>query len=215
MGAHDPSQEVVTMDILVTESDPGAAARAIERLESAGHTVHRCHEPGSRAFPCAGVVGVCPLEGTSIDVVLDVRARARTWPTPTEDGVTCALRRRVPVVVAGRTALNPFTAHGATEAEGDVVDACTRAGRGPLPAHGELATGALRETLVRAGLPSTAASAVVVRRGGRLRAELAVPEAASETVRRTAEVRVIGALRGYDTAARGVDVGCRVLTTPG
>jgi hypothetical protein len=200
------------MDVLVTESDPGAADHAIARLEAAGHRVQRCHEQGSRAFPCAGLSGTCPLEG-GIDVVLDVRARTRSWPTPLEDGVSCALRQRVPVVVAGRSNLNPFAEFGALADDGDVVAACEAAAHAALPVHGELATKALHETLARAGLPTAGAVATVVRRDGRLRAELDVPAGAGETVRRTAEVRVLGALRAYDTYASGVDVGCRAAAT--
>jgi hypothetical protein len=201
------------MDILVTESDPGAAADAVARLERAGHRVRRCHEPGDRAFPCAGLTTSCPLEGEGVDVVLDVRARTRTWPTPLEDGITCALRRRVPVVVTGRTGLNPFSPLGATEAPGDVVEACEEAARSARPVHSELATAALRETLARAGRATEGLHATVVRHGGRLRAELEVPTDLPDAVRRTAEVRVLGALRAYDTAATGVDVGCREVTS--
>ncbi|MGZ4690569.1 MAG: hypothetical protein ACXWAY_13165, partial [Acidimicrobiia bacterium] len=62
------------MEVLVVESEPGAAAIAIAQLEAAGHRVARCHEPGSRAFPCAGLdPGRCPLEEDAIDVVLTVR----------------------------------------------------------------------------------------------------------------------------------------------
>lgn len=200
------------MDVLVTESDPGAADDACRQLEAAGHAVHRCHEPGSRAFPCNGLTAQCPLEAAAIDVVLDARARTRTWPTPLEDGVICALRQRVPVVIAGRSALNPFEEHGAVVADGDdVVAACEATAFGPLPRHGDIATQALCDTLARAGVTTDGAAATVVRRGGRLRAELAVPPSASPAVRRTAEVRVLGALRRFDTYSSGVDVGCRTL----
>lgn len=202
------------MDVMVTESDPGAADEACRQLAAANHSIHRCHDPGNRAFPCNGLTGECPLEATAIDVVLDARARTRTWPTPLEDGVTCALRRHVPVVVAGRASLNPFEEHGAVVADGDdVVAACEAAAFGALPRHGEVATEALRLTLERAGVPTDGASATVVRRNGRLRAELTVPPAAPPAVRRTAEVRVLGALRRYDTDSTGVDVGCRILET--
>jgi len=199
------------MEILVTESDMGAADRTVERLVRAGHTVHRCHEQGQRAFPCAAVTGTCPLDAAPIDAVLAVRERTRTWPTPYEDGVTCGLRRRIPVLVTGRTSFNPFVDYGAVVVDGDPVEAC-EAAVGELAIHGELATTALRETLVGAGLPAASARAHVARREGRLRVELDVPDGTSAAVCRTAEVRVIGALRAYDRAAGGIDVGTRTPT---
>ena len=50
-------------------------------------------------------------------------------PTPFEDGVSCALRHHVPLVVAGTTALNPFDDWTTvTAGDDDIVEACERAG---------------------------------------------------------------------------------------
>ncbi len=125
--------EVSFMDVLVVESDPGAAAVAIAQLQAAGHRVERCHEPGARAFPCAALnPGRCPLEDGEIDVVLTVRARSHPRPSQLEDGVTCALRQHVPVVVAGRTNLNPYARYDvAVAGVDDVVETCELAANGP------------------------------------------------------------------------------------
>src|SRR5690606_19074537 len=47
-------------------------------------------------------------------------------PTQLEDGVTCALRAGIPLVVAGRGLLDPFAGLAATHVEtgGDVVTTC-------------------------------------------------------------------------------------------
>src|SRR6478736_8118262 len=107
------------MEILVTESTSGVAESAAQQLEAAGHRVHRCHDGSSPAFPCAGLTSECPLEATSIDLVLTVRGHVRTSPSPTEDGVACGLRRRIPVAVTGQTAMNPYERFGAELVEPD------------------------------------------------------------------------------------------------
>lgn len=107
------------MEVLVVESEPGAAAIAIAQLEAAGHRVTRCHEPGQRPFPCVGLdPGRCPLENDAIDVELTVRARTNPRPSPLEDGVTCVLRHHAPVVAAGRTTINPFAQYSVTDTGG-------------------------------------------------------------------------------------------------
>jgi len=201
------------MEVLVVESDPGAAVIAIAQLEAAGHRVTRCHEPGARAFPCAGLdPGRCPLEDDAIDVVLTVRGRSHPRPSPLEDGVTCAMRRRTPVVVAGRTALNPFDQYPVTVAGAeDIVEACERAARGPQIAHEAVATTALGQTLDGSGIESAEAYASVHRSGEGLRVVLYVPPETSKRVRDVASVRVVGALREFDRTIPRIATACRDL----
>lgn len=202
------------MDVLVVESEAGAASIAIAQLEAAGHRVERCHQPGTRAFPCAGLeTGRCPMEHGAIDVALTVRPRPHPRPSPLEDGVTCALRRRVPVVVAGRTKLNPFSEYGAKLAGvGDVVDTCERAATGPQPGHEEVASTTLQETLTRAGLAADAARADVRRSGNGLRVTLHLPAQSTNYQRDVASVRVVGALRAYDAHSPRIEVECKELS---
>jgi hypothetical protein len=98
------------MDVLMLETEPGAADSAIEELGDRGHHVFRGHEPGSPAFPCRALEGrgPCPLADPGIDVAVTVRDHPGTRPSLFEDGVACALRARVPLVVAGRATLNPY-----------------------------------------------------------------------------------------------------------
>jgi hypothetical protein len=86
------------LHVLVVENEPGVADAAVAELVTAGHHVHRCHQPGAPAFPCAAVTDPrrCPLY-RSIDVVLSVRDSRRVV-TPYELGVSCCVRAGVPVV---------------------------------------------------------------------------------------------------------------------
>jgi hypothetical protein len=195
------------MRALVVESDPGAAVVAAAQLEAAGHEVLRCHEAGERAFPCVGLeTGHCPLEHDEIDVVLTVRSRAIAHPAPLEDGAVCALRRHVPLVVAGRTTANPFGRYPVTVAGVDVVAACERAATGPLLEHEAVALRALDETLDHAGIDTGASAASVHRRQGRLIVALTFPPDTPAKLRAMAGVRVTGALRRFDPYASGIDV---------
>ena len=116
------------MRVLVVESDRRAADEAITDLQAAGHRVVRCHEADLPAFPCNALCdqGSCPLETKErVDVVLDFRAHPYPKPTSFEDGVSCALRHHVPLVVAGTSALNPFDKWTTVIADGhNAVEAC-------------------------------------------------------------------------------------------
>ena len=117
-----------SLNVLLLESHHGEGTRSAHALEHAGHRVHRCHDRRRPDFPCVGLSGGdCPLDGP-IDVALAVRQRATPRPTPLEDGVTCALRAGIPLVVDGRALLDPFADLAAThvEVEGDVVGTCER-----------------------------------------------------------------------------------------
>lgn len=196
------------MDVLVLESDPGVARLSIDDLEAAGHRVHRCHEAGDAAFPCAGLASDrCPLESEPVDVVVTVRAHVRPGPTPLEDGVACALRRHLPVVVTGRTALNPFEELGAVEGGGTgIVAACERAASGTQPAHEARANETLRSVLDHAGEGASPARASVRRISGRLNVVLRIDPSMSKRTRNIAAVRVTGALRAFDRYVDSIDV---------
>jgi len=199
------------MRVLVVESDRRAADGAVAELRSAGHHVMRCHETDLPAFPCNALCGegACPLEeDAGIDVVVDYRTRPYPRPTPFEDGVTCALRHHVPLVVAGTSALNPFdkwTSAIATSDQ-DVVAACERAIELPIE---QLATPARAEVRRRLRLQPGVAEAtdVVVRRskGGQLDAIVLLPDEADEIEDELA-VAVAGVLRAHYRFAPRVNV---------
>ncbi len=154
-------REDATMEILVTESAPGAATSAAERLVAAGHRPPAwCRCPGRPRSRAPASPGRARSRPTPIDAVLTVREHVRTTPALTEDGVTCALRRHVPVAVTGRSVLNPFGALGATVIdEGDVVGGCERVAAASRVAHEAVAVEVVRATLAVAGCPGSNSAA--------------------------------------------------------
>lgn len=201
----------MTLNVLVLESERGAADVAIGELEAAGHTVLRCHEPGAPAFPCNALQGEqsqCPLRTSVVDVALTVRKRPRSQPAPQEDGVACALEAHIPLVVAGSALMNPYApfATEVIERTYDVVDACRRAAEAPLRRHGDRATAALVAVLGVHGITGFDPKVEVYRRGGRLHVEVHGAEQLDQRVKSVGSVRIIGALRELDRDADGIDV---------
>ena len=96
------------LNVMVLQSERGAADEAAGELTAAGHVVLRCHDPGASAFPCRGIEdrSKCPLWSHRVDVALTVRSRPRSQPAPQEDGVRCALMHHP--VVAG-VVVQPLT----------------------------------------------------------------------------------------------------------
>jgi hypothetical protein len=197
------------LEVLVVETEQGAAGETVELLERAGHHVHRCHEPGAPAFPCAAVTdrSECPVEGRGVDVAVTVRSRPRSQPSPLEDGLTCAIKRHVPVVIAGNAALHPFDDYVAEVAEhGDVVAAVERAANAPLVRHEAAARAALGALLEIHGMPDGGGGALVRRSLGGLAVTVTVPAGLDRSARDMAAVRVVSALREVDPDAAGIDV---------
>jgi hypothetical protein len=201
---------IAPMHVLVVESERRGADRAVEELEQAGHVVARCTEPLAPAFPCAALSnGACPLDAAQpIDVVLDVRRHPGSQPAPGEAGVSCALRRHVPLVVAGGSALNPF-AEWATEIQSepfDVVPACERAAQGLLAPHTRVAALAVREVLDARGFEHACVLTAVYRRGGRLDVHVRAPSDLPREAKAMVSVRIVAAVRELDRHALGIDV---------
>jgi hypothetical protein len=194
--------------VLVTEDERGAAQAAEAELRAAGHEVVRCVAPGEAEFPCAGLRSLdeCPLRSGNVDVTLAVRAGASAVPARSEDGVLCSIRHRVPVVLAGEGALDPFDdweAAAVADAD-DVVWACERTVAQPLRAHSEIAANAVADVLRMHGVEESALVSVRRHAGG-LQVRVRVPEV-SRKVRQLIGVRIVGALRAYDPEASGIDV---------
>jgi hypothetical protein len=200
---------VAKLNVLVLESERGAAQHAGEELEAAGHTVVRCHEPRSGAFPCNAIVEGqdCPLEATDVDIALVVRPLARPQPAPLEDGAACAIKQHVPLVVAGPRALDPYGPYAVEvlDRSFDVVDACERAAAAPLRNHTTAAAQALDDTLAHHGI--VARPFVTVRRQhGALLIHVAGASALDEHTRSMAAIRMMAAIRAFDHDSKGIDV---------
>ncbi len=196
------------LDVLVLESEPATADAAIAALQASGHTVHRCHDEGARSFPCLGVDQQCPLESASIDVALTIRARPRSVPGLLEDGVTCALKHRIPVVVGGHTALHPFAEHAAAvvESKDDLVATVEAAAHGSLRQHEVLAGAIAKETLANHEVASGPITATATRRKGVVRVVVDLGGAGDQTLRDVVATRVHMALRTFDRHARAIDI---------
>jgi hypothetical protein len=195
--------------VLVVTSEPRSADAAVEELEAAGHEIARCTPPGAAPFPCAALDDGCPLdEGAPVDVVLDVRGRPRSQPAPGEAGVTCALQRHIPLVVAGGAALSPFEQYATEVVERPfgVVDACERAARQPLERHSQRAAAALLEVLAARGITGVPARVEVRRERGDLAVHVETARPIEKSVQSMAAVRILGTLREIDRYAAGIDV---------
>jgi hypothetical protein len=190
------------MRALLLETDPHSGDHVERALQSAGHTVVRCHEPGAGPFPCVGMDDPhrCPLDSPAgVDVAVVHRAHPHPRPTGYEDGVACALRRQIPVVVAGTSALSPYAGwQAATTDDADVVDACEQVVGAP---HGRLSAVASSA----AGEVVSPANASVRRRGNQLFATVTVAIDPAPIASRVA-VRVAGALRAAEPTCRSIDV---------
>ena len=199
----------MSLNVLVLESDRGAATEAVADLEAAGHRVLRCHDGESPAFPCSALTEEgCPLRHNIVDVALTVRRRPRSQPAPQEDGVTCALRTHVPLVVAGATVLNPYEGFATeiTNDPADVVDACERAAAAPLPAHTKAALAATTTVFERNGAENVTARVAAYRSHGQLHVEVTCGQPVRQPVQNLAAVQIVAALRALDPDARAIDV---------
>jgi hypothetical protein len=197
------------LKVLLLESEAGASLIARDELEAAGHKVRYCHEPVEAAFPCNALIEgkLCPLEGEAVDVALDVRRHPCAQPTLREDGVTCALREHVPVVIAGALAMNPYEDFAAETVDRnfDVVETVERVAGARLDRHSSAAAGALQDVLRRrkvAAMPDVS----VRRRRGALLISVAGAGTLDVPTKSMAAVRMTAAVRAIDAHARGVDV---------
>jgi hypothetical protein len=207
--AADEGGRRMSLNVMVLESDPGAADSAARALTEAGHEVLRCHEAGATSFPCNGLEdqSKCPLRSHSVDVALTVRRGVRSEPTPLEDGVRCALMHRTPLVVVGPPVFDPFDAFEARVLadDDDVVGACEEVAVSELPRHSRIATEALRAARNPDDMPA-AARVTVTRRHGCLLAAVSGLDELTPRQRDAAIVRMMMKLREYDSSARGIDV---------
>jgi hypothetical protein len=200
------------MRVLLLEGEPGASCEAALDLAAAGHTVARCHSRDEPAFPCRGLTDdACPLDDGDVDAVVVVRG-VEVLGGPDrdsgEDGARCALRRHVPLVLAGEPARSPlgaFAAAVSTEPD-QLVRTVETAAHAPLRRHADTARIAFAAVLEAHGLDSRLADAVVTRDGGQLHVRLTPSGPVPTAVLEIASVRVAGAIRAVDRHPRIIDV---------
>jgi hypothetical protein len=126
VGGKQQTLPAVARTVLAVGTDDWAIEQSAAALEVAGHTVHRCHEPGAETFPCNAFRPGhgCPLDA-GVDVVVTSRARPMDIPAGGETGVTCGLRAGLPLIVSGISRHSPFTslAERLVGEQGDLVEA--------------------------------------------------------------------------------------------
>ena len=195
------------MRILVTETDAEAAVPAERQLIEAGHEVVRCRADDGPAFPCAGLEpGGCPIEG-GIDVALTVRTGPRPHPTAREDGVTCALRRHVPLVVAGPPGPNPFEGWSTVcVGDSDLVAACESAAAADVERLSAVACDEAVKALERRGHAGGGVDAITHRSAHQLKVEIALPDAVTDAEADAIAVAVADRLRSVEPTIAVIDV---------
>ena len=187
------------MHVLFSEAITTAASHASAELARAGHTIESCHELRDLGFACAALRGDgCPLEQKDIDVAVSVRTVDGPEPLPGDDGIFCALRHHVPVVVAGDVRAHPFLrfSHWRSSPGEPLRQTVETAARAELPEHSAAATAEAR----RAAGPDALARVWRSHGGLRVHIEHAGPR------RDRVSVRVAGVLRELDPYARSINV---------
>ncbi len=141
------------LHVLVVGTEAWAIDRAERALQQAGHEVVRCPAAGRGELACGVLDGTaCDLDHR-LDVVLSVRAHPLAHVVRSEYGAVCALRRGVPLVLAGSGASSPFAGFASTmlDLDGDIVGACVQAAASPRVEPAQAPLDEL-ELMVRGGL---------------------------------------------------------------
>ena len=196
------------MQVLMTELATDRARTAAALLEAKGHQVVTCGDDVPRTVSCAALRGeACPLDAQSVDVALHVEGSDP--PGLADEGVLCALRRFVPLVVATRghgSAADPFVDRAFLVCELDELErTLMQAAAAPLPAHSAAAARAANAVLASAGSVNSW-QAVASRRGGRVRVELISDQPVDRETSSRSAVRAEGAIRELDTLTASIDV---------
>jgi hypothetical protein len=194
------------MDVLVVESHLGAAERLRRTLEDRGHRVLTCHEDEHERNGCRAVHADqgCPLDRGRVDVAVDLRRSHHPDPRPLEQGAICAVRARVPLVVAGAPSDSPLEPWATAHVLGDVpaiVEAVESVDGAVSPMHQRVVDEALDVLL-----PGEGATAVVHRRDGQIQVELALPSHLTPREAEMVAVRLVAAIRRFDTTTATIDV---------
>lgn len=193
------------MKVLLLESDPHLADQVAGRFQQAGHEVLRCHDADAPAFPCKGVdhAAECPFDHPGVAVSVVVRAEGGAPPTPLEDGVSCSLRHRVPVVVGDEG--GPYEGW-ATPIPGDIVEGAEQVARGNLEGHAAAVHAVVAQGLARIGVAPQDVKVDVRRTDGDLAIALELPVESGSHPAAFAAARAVGAARQYDRYASRIDV---------
>jgi hypothetical protein len=197
------------LDVLVMGGDEIATTQAQAQLEARGHVVHRCHAPGTPAFPCIGMAdaSACPLE-TGIDVALLVRRGVHPRPAVEEDGARCAIRAGVPLVEDGPDLLDPFEpwVTERVSAEGDLAAVCALAADRRFAHLRMLIRDRIAKLAATAGTTSIDAACLFRSSGRDLVIDLHLPVPLDKATQQALGVRVLDAVHASGRTYGQVDV---------
>lgn len=191
-------------------SSPMVDPAAARELAAAGHRVTRCHEVGASTFPCNALRddGHCPIDAGEVDVAVVVRDHP--WPRPMqqEDGAVCAVRRGLPLVVGGRTALHPYDGYAARVVDGveGLAAACAEACAESRGRYAFAAAAAATSSVRRAGHAGAVVDAQVSVDRLHRRIELRCDVALTPQEEGRAAVRAMAAVRELDPFSDQVEV---------
>lgn len=202
------------MEILMSHVRDAEARTVAGELRSHGHTVVTCDDESSvYAFCCAALRGdPCPIEFGHVDAVVHVTEDVATEPAITDEGVLCALRQHIPLVVVtegGSVVTPPHTAFaswaaavcGLARLEETLADVAGR----PLELHSVAACEAANDVLAVHGIDASY-DAEVRREGGHLHIDLVAAGEVPEAVAEAAAIRAHDAVRLVDDKNPAVDV---------
>jgi len=198
---------VITGRVLLVSSDEDRLDDVEAKLVEDGYEVRRCVAAGAPTFPCVGLAGgTCPLdEPGGIDVALAVRQVPWRRPTPSELGVTCAVRAAVPLAVIA-TSPHPFApwANVTSTARDRAVEVCEDAIADALEEPRAAVTDAVGAVLATHGVPDTPIAVRLDRRQGRLRVRIVAD--VPGPVGAMAATRAAVAVRRFDRSATELDI---------
>jgi hypothetical protein len=200
---------MTTLDVLLVGGDQIATEQVQDRLEAAGHVVHRCHLPDAPAFPCVGLAdpSVCPIE-EGVDVAVLVRRGIRREALAEEDGARCAIRAGVPLVEDGPDLLDPFDPWVAERVgpDDDLSTVCHLAAD-RRHAHLRMLVRERIAKLAAAAGTSSSETTCLVRTSGRdLVVDLHLPVALERPMQQALAVRVLDAVHASGRTYGQVDV---------
>lgn len=191
-------------------SDDGVYETTRELLEKGGCDVARCKETPASTFVCHGFVGRCPIDDGVAAAVVTGSDSGDGRP---EDGASCAIRRRVPLVVAGKLGDHPYGQWAAAEVrdpQRHLLTAIREVTEGASPTHSDVALRAATSMASRWSAGDINFTVAVHRADdGRLSAHVETSRELAPDLQHSLADTVRGRLRVYDAEAPSIDVSVR------
>ncbi len=205
------------MRVLAMEREVGDEGTAVAALVAAGHEVVRCdgvhdteHEAELDGRLCAGMPDQsgCPLDRWPVDVAMAVRGSGGP-STESEAGVRCALRRRIPVMVVGRSegaAYERWVAEVVDPLDARLGDRVEELGRSAMDPIVDAVRAAVEGVVERHGAPEMSFEVCPTHTDTRLRVVIRTSVELDPQVSQAAAVRAVAALDDLDLWFDRVDV---------